>query len=180
MVSSSSSDGSGSWDRVNRRRNRKRSENVTVLMSRITANTVPTPTMIISHSSTRMRTLDRWSENSLRNTAPSPVQGEPSRRIASLLEIARIDVLEAELLQIEPQQLDALRRQSGGELRADVARAGQPETAGRLGDDAPHPVDALDQARHAVADGLELDHGVAAEHRGGELAHRADQRDPPA
>src|SRR5437016_2590954 len=93
-----------------------------------------------------MRTLDKWSANSFRKTAPRPVQGEPSRRIAVLLEIARVDRIEAQAQQVEALEARAAGDQRGGELGPHVAGAEQPERARALDADAADARHALDQA----------------------------------
>src|SRR5205807_8873399 len=70
------------------------------------------PKAMTNSISTIMRALLRWSANSLTNTGPMPVNGEPSRRLeraalggmARLLEIACVDFLEAGLQLGEPGQ----------------------------------------------------------------------------
>src|SRR5262245_30640941 len=94
------------------------------------ATTSPTLTSTTSSSSTRMRMLVRWSANSLAKTAPTPVNGEPSRRMPGSLEIGDIDRVEARLHRDEPQQpaaaghdlLRDLGADVGGRRHADVVR----------------------------------------------------------
>src|SRR5215468_10175468 len=89
-----------------------------------------------SHSTTNMRAPVRWSESSLRNTAPTPRQGVPSRRMpcSMILEIAGVDRLEARLLDREPQQPPARGNNGGSRIGAHVAISEQPHPirAGRL------------------------------------------------
>src|ERR1700674_6070083 len=89
------------------------------------------PVSTTSHSSTRMRTLVRWSDSSLRNTTPMPCQGEPSRRMLGsvLLEIPRVDHFEARLLDREPEQMPAGGDHGGGRPRGHGAGGGQAHPA---------------------------------------------------
>src|SRR5258708_15616833 len=79
----------------------------------------------------RMRQLDRWSDSSLRTTAPRPCQGEPSRRmprsfIRQVLEIAGVDHLEAR--QIGDLREPATGRyHGGGRFPPNVAVGKQPK-----------------------------------------------------
>src|ERR1700680_2241606 len=99
------------------------------------------PVSTTSHSSTRMRTLVRWSDSSLRNTTPMPRHGEPSRRMLGsvLLEIPRVDHFEARLLDREPEQLPAGGDHGGCRLRAHVAVGEQPYPVGPSLLDRRHP-----------------------------------------
>src|SRR5262249_41406964 len=88
-----------------------------------------------SHSSTRMRTLERWSLSSLSITTPSPFKAEPSRRMAfsllgMLLEIALVDRLQARLLDRETKEPAARANHRGGRFRPYVA-LGQEQPSGR-------------------------------------------------
>ena len=79
----------------------------------------------------RILALDRWSAVSLATTAPSPVQGEPSRpppllrSIARLLEIAGVDLVEARRGKVDADQL-GFRGEQTGDLGPHVALAGDP------------------------------------------------------
>src|SRR4026209_1029484 len=105
------------------------------LRSRMATQTTTTPTMTTSASMTRMRALPRWSAYSLVNTAPVPVNGEPSRRILLSLEVAVVDRLEAGTGGPDLPQAAAIARAGGDDLGGDVAiRAHHQATAlrGRL------------------------------------------------
>jgi hypothetical protein len=75
----------------------------------------------------RIRVLLRWSAISLKKTAHSPVQGEPSRRgwrglgcMAHLLEVAGIDLVEAGLLERKAKERGPGLERLPGHLGPDV------------------------------------------------------------
>src|SRR5438876_472144 len=59
----------------------------------------------ISSSSSCMRTLLRWSASSLRTTAHNPVQGDPSRLMVHLPEVAGVDFIQGRAFQCQTQQI---------------------------------------------------------------------------
>src|SRR5262245_33501318 len=162
----------------------KGSSAVTSLICSVAKESVTTAASATSNSSTIMRALVRWSIVSFRKTTPSPCQGEPSRCIASfselpglLLEIARVDALEARLLDREPRQAPARRYHRSRRLRPYVAIGHEPEAAGRSF------VDRADAGYRRQLFGksgsfrLHLDREAAAEHLAPELRDRAHERD---
>src|SRR6266852_8860145 len=100
-------DGSGSCEKVRRRKNRNGLSPIVARIERIAAYAAAIAVRNTSASRMRIRALDRWSAVSLAITAPSPVHGEPRRRplgappgrllgsMARLLEIAVVDFVEA-------------------------------------------------------------------------------------
>src|SRR5258708_17148153 len=92
----------------------------------------------------RMRQLDRWSDSSLRTTAPRPCQGEPSRCmprsfIRQVLEIAGVDHFEARQIGYLIESASGLDHRGAG-FRPYVAVGEKPERS-RTGcfDGAPPP-----------------------------------------
>src|SRR5574338_1094864 len=73
-----------------------------------------------STSRKRMRALVRWSAASLATTAQRPLQGEPSRRMAGLLEIACVDRFQAGLADAEAEQVAAHGGDGGRHRRPHV------------------------------------------------------------
>src|SRR5882762_10523208 len=132
-----------------------------------------------SASITTIRGPLRWSAVSLATTVPSPVQGEPRRRlpgdspgrllsgIAGILEIAVVDLGEARRGELNTGQLDH-RGELAGDLGAQVALAIDPVAlvvllgAERLHpDDARHRGETICDARSAR---LDIDDMATAEH----------------
>src|SRR5262249_7846041 len=126
-----------------------------------------------------MRTLVRWSESSLSMTTPSPEKAEPSRCMAGLLlqgllrhrlKIARIDRLQARLLDPEVFQPTLRGAALGRGFRPDVAVGLQTNfvNAGFLDSaDARNEREPLSQS---VTFGLDLHDIAASEHLPAELS----------
>src|SRR5437763_12289700 len=98
----------------------------------IAPNTAAMAVSTISHSSTRMRPEERWSESSFRKTTPTPRQGDPSRRIAHSmgLEITGVDRFEARLLDGKVPQLSPRDDHRGRRFGAHVALGEEAEAVG--------------------------------------------------
>src|SRR6202040_1156149 len=116
----------------------------------------------------RMRQLDRWSDSSLRITAPRPCQGEPSRRmprsfIRQVLEIAGVDHLEARQIGYLIEPPAGLDHRDDG-FRPNVAIGEKPEVSrtGRLdGAHARHP---REPVAKPLPFRLDLDRELTAQH----------------
>src|SRR6266446_10695396 len=128
-----------------------------------------------SASITTIRAPLSWSAASLARTIPAPVKGEPLRRMAHLVEIAGIDLVEARLGKADAGQLGR-RSEQPGNLRPQIALAIDPI---KLRPEYLHP----DHARHAgepVADAgaadLDIDNMAAAENPLCEVGYAARQR----
>src|SRR5438132_10102576 len=78
-----------------------------------------------SASMTTIRTPLSWSAASFARTIPAPVKGEPLRRMPHLVEIARVDLVEARLGKADPGQLRC-RSEESGDLGAQIALAIDP------------------------------------------------------
>src|SRR6185437_5336607 len=130
-----------------------------------------------------MRTLEMLSASSLTKTVPTPWNAEPSRRMTRprflCLERARVDRLEARLVDREP-----LQRAADGDYRARRIRShvalGRHAVAVRR--DRLHPCHARngrELARYAVALSLDLDDKAGAEHLHSKLGDRTHHHDTP-
>src|SRR5580692_1314490 len=139
----------------------------------------------MSHSSTRMRTLVKWSDSSLSMTTPRPWKAEPSRcmkrsLLQSLvglgLEVAGVDRLEAGLLHAEEFQAALHGDDFVRCFRPHVAVGMQPQfsDAGLL--DAADAGNERKPLGKADAVGFDIDHIAAAENLAAELGHRAQKR----
>src|ERR1700716_1255939 len=118
-----------------------------------------------------MRALERWSASSFTTTVPKPCQGEPSRRISGslvfarlLLEEARIDRVQARVIDRQPAQRAVGRHHGPRRLRTYVAIGGEAVAVMARAldrDDARHRV----EARHEVGRRIRfhLDHETRAE-----------------
>src|SRR5947209_19945149 len=78
-----------------------------------------------------MRALSKWSASSLSTTVPRPCQGEPSRRIAHLLgvgrvllEEARVDRIEAWIVDGKPRERAVRRHHGAGRFGAHIVIGG--------------------------------------------------------
>src|SRR5579883_952844 len=180
-------DGSGSREVVNNRRNRNGSSAVVSLICWMAPWSAASATSTTSHSSTRMRTLVRWSESSLSTTTPRPEKAEPSRCMARSflhrlfrllrLEIACIDRLEARLLHAEEFEPALQSDDFGSGFRPHVAIGMQAELAdaGLLdAADARNERQPFGQARTV---GLDVNDIAAAQHFAPEIGDPAHQRD---
>src|SRR5947209_18159676 len=70
----------------------------------------------IRSSSSCMRTLLRWSASSLRTTAHSPVQGDPSRFMVHLPEVAGVDFVKGWAFKLQHEQFGARSHDSASHL----------------------------------------------------------------
>src|ERR1700733_8503033 len=129
-------------------------------------------TSTTSHSSTRMRTLVRWSDSSLSMTTPRPEKAEPSRRMARpflhrlfglVFEIAGVDGFEARLLDAEIFEPAMHRDHLGRGFRAYVAIGVKPKLADPRFLDAPAPWNERQPLGQPGAIGLDIDDIAAAE-----------------
>ena len=68
-----------------------------------------------------MRALDRLSASSFIVTAPTPANAEPSRRIANLLEIAGVDIVEAGVAGGDHREVAARADDRARDLGAQIA-----------------------------------------------------------
>src|SRR5262245_22497610 len=129
--------------------------------------------------STSMRALVRWSLSSLRNTTPSPCQGEPSRRmtLSVVLEVAGVDRLQAGLLHRQPGEPAAGGHHRGRRLRAHVAFGEQPQPAAAHLFDGAHAWNLAQPVREPLALRLDLDRKAAAQDLAPEFLDGADQHD---
>src|SRR5574341_470892 len=109
-------EGSGSCDVVNSFKYRKGSSATEAFNCRTALKVAPKAVRKISPSSNCMRTLLRWSASSLRTTAQSPVQGEPSRFTMHLLEVPRVNLVQGWALQRQRQEIRALADDAAGHL----------------------------------------------------------------
>jgi hypothetical protein len=100
-------DGRGSRATVKILRNTKGSSATRFLISPIAAYTAAVPVRTTRTSRNRMRTLERLSASSRRNTAPTPAQGEPSGCMSHSLEIACVHILQAGAAYRQGPQLPA-------------------------------------------------------------------------
>src|ERR1700688_2606957 len=133
-----------------------------------------------------MRTLVRWSDSSLSMTTPRPEKAEPSRRMAGpfqhgrfgpRLEIARIDCLEAWLLDAEEFEAALHRYHLGRRLRTHVAIGVKPELADAGFLNAADARNEREPLGKPGAVGLDIHHVAAAKHLTAEIGHRAHERD---
>src|SRR5580693_4762961 len=126
-----------------------------------------------------MRTLDMLSDNSLTNTAPTPWNGEPSRRMThprkARLEVAGVDRLQARLVDREPQQRAVDRDDRARRVRPHVAFGGHAKAIGGYRLDLGHARNRRQPPRDATSLGLDFDHEAGTEHLHGKLRHRAHQ-----
>src|SRR5687768_7550676 len=114
------------------------------------------------NSSTRKRTLVRWSNSSRKNTTLKPRQGEPSRRMGGsllleILEVAIVDRVERRFLDRQPPQRTAGLHHRRGSLRPHVALRQEPETARTNGLDRAHAGNRGEPVGKPDAVGLDLD-----------------------
>src|SRR5947209_9003317 len=166
--------------RVNSRRNRNGSSAVSSLICSIAPRTTATAVATISTTSTTTRMLVKWSAISFSVTTPKPCRADPSRRMAlSLvgLEVARIDSLEARLLDRQPQQASTSSDHRRGCLRAHVVVRGQTPAASAHRLDLLHAGHGREPLREPLPFCFNLDTEAAAQHLAAELGHRADQGD---
>src|SRR6266568_1513439 len=183
-------DGSGSCEKVRRRRNRNGLSPIVARIERIAAYAAAIAVRNTSASRMRILALDKWSAVSLPISAPSPVHGDPSRpppllrrSITRLLEIAGVDLVEARRGKVEADQFGV-----GGEaprdLGAQVARAIDSKALALLpGAERLHPHDARYCGKTLADAGparLDIDDIAAAKHAAGELGDRAGQHDTAA
>src|SRR3984885_1759110 len=143
-------------------------------------------TSTTSHSSTRMRTLVRWSDSSLSMTTPRPEKAEPSRRMARtflhrlfglVFEIAGVDRFEARLLDAEIFEAALHRDHLGRGLRAHVAIGVQPKFSNPGFLDAADPWNERQPLGQSGAIGLDVDDIAAAENLPAEIGPRRHQCD---
>src|SRR3990172_6382123 len=153
--STARNDGIDSRASVNRRRNRNGSCAVVVRRPWIDMNTAPMPVSRMSHSSTSMRGLRRWSENSFANTMPQPFQGEPLRRdmrcAINFLEITPVDFIQARLDAGQAQDRSARVHHSARHRVAHVAQREHAETPGLFGLHAAYAVHRAEQRGQRAA-----------------------------
>src|SRR4029077_19958057 len=117
--------GIGSGAIVSRRRNRN---GLWPIDSRIVVVENQANTRAIrktSASITTIRTPLNWSAASLARTIPTPVKGEPLRRMAHLVEIAGIDLVEARFGKADSGQLGR-RSEEPGDFRPQITLAIDP------------------------------------------------------
>src|ERR1700757_1213641 len=88
-----------------------------------------------SASITTIRIPLSWSAASLARTIPAPVKGEPLRRMADLVEVTGIDLVEARLGKPHAEQLTG-RSQNPRDLGSQIALAVDPV---KLGTQHLHP-----------------------------------------
>src|SRR6202522_1568291 len=142
----------------------------------------------MSHSSTRMRTLVRWSESSLSTTTPRPEKAEPSRCIelsflhrhfgvGFALEIAGVDGFEARLLDAEILEPALHSDDFGSGLRPHVAVGLQAHLADARPLNRAYARNERKPLGEARTIGLDVDHITAAENLAAKIGHRAHQRD---
>src|ERR1700733_11724762 len=143
-------------------------------------------TSTTSHSSTRMRTLVRWSDSSLSMTTVRPEKAEPSRCIALpfpgrrfglRFEIARVDRLEARFLDAEIFEPAMHRDHVGRGLGTHVPIGVKPKLANAGLLDAADAGDEGEPLRKSGAIGLDVDDIAAAEDLPAEFGHSTHQRD---
>src|SRR5580698_5989800 len=145
----------------------------------------------MSHSSTRMRTLVRWSESSLSTTTPRPEKAEPSRCIALsvlhrhfgvgfALEIAGVNGVKARLLNAEILESPLHRDDFGGGFRPHVAVGMQAHFADARPLNATDARNERQPFRQASTISLDVDHITAAEDLPAKIGHRAHQCDAAA
>src|SRR5690606_14607639 len=149
--SSAAKDGRGGCALVNRRRKTKGSEPEPPEALRTAPYKDAAAVSTTSHSSTRMRELDRWSDSSLMATAPMPCQGEPVRLVSRgmayllvgrlVLEVAVVDGVQAGRLGRQAKQLAAGRDDRARDRRAHVAVGAQAVGVPARGLDASHAFD---------------------------------------
>src|SRR5262249_31679107 len=97
--------GIGSGDIVSKRRNRN---GLSPMLSRIVVVENQASTSAIRKTSASITTIRiplSWSAASLARTMPTPVNGEPLRRMAGLVEITGIDLIEARLGETNAEQV---------------------------------------------------------------------------
>src|SRR5262249_42568714 len=131
-----------------------------------------------------MRTLARWSESSLSMTTPRPEKAEPSRCMASpflrallrvRFEIARVDGLEARLLNAEIFQASLHGDNLGGRFRSHIPIGVQGDLAGPCFFDAADPGDKRETLRQAQAVSFDIDSITTTEHLPPKLRHSTHQ-----
>src|SRR5213593_4734570 len=96
------------------------------------ANVAANAVRKISSSSSCMRTLLRWSASSLRTTAHNPVQGDPSRLMVHLPEVAGVDFIQGRAFQRQTQQIHSRTHDPPGHLGAAVHLGFEFELTGPL------------------------------------------------
>src|SRR2546428_13345982 len=84
----------------------------------------------IRSSRSCMRTLLRWSASSLRTTAHSPVQGDPSRFMIHLPEVAGVDFIQGRAFQRQPEQVRSRAHDPSSHLGPAIYLRLEPELAG--------------------------------------------------
>src|SRR2546422_10843421 len=81
----------------------------------------------ISSSSSCMRTLLRWSASSLMTTAHNPVQGDPSRFMVHLPEVAGVDFVQGWAFQRQPEQVGSRSHDPSSHLGPAIHLRLEPE-----------------------------------------------------
>src|SRR5579884_1571320 len=122
---------------------------------------------------------EKWSAVSLKRTAPIPVQGEPLRRMADLVEIARIDLVEARLGKAQAEQFGR-GGEMARELGYEIAVAIDPIAIAAQG---LHPHDTRHGEQPSTQIGaprLDVDDITAAEDAPRQFGNAARQEDPAA
>src|SRR5690349_18222993 len=127
-----------------------------------------------------MRTLVRWSLSSLSTTTLRPCNAEPSRRamkltLRTILEVARVDCLEAGLRNTEMQQAASRRYHRCGGFRAHVAFGHQQEAPRTHRFDTLHPGHGSQTTGQSFAFCLDFDPKSPAENLATQLRHSAHQ-----
>src|SRR5690606_21503302 len=126
--------------------------------------------MAVSRTSSMMRcmrALVMWSAASLSATVPTPLNGDPSRRICNLPEVAVVGFVEAGAAQIEVLQPAAGLGHEFREIGPHVARRlDLPETVGR-GCNRSHAIGLAGELAEVDPIGLNIDdEGTAPDPRG--------------
>src|SRR5690606_14924547 len=115
--SSEANEGMGARAVVNTRRNTNGSSAVVLRICCRAPYSAAAAVSTISHSSTRMRALLRWSANSFSVTAPSPFQGEPLRFCMVVLLGAGFGVVEVAVVDgVQAGQVDRQAMQVAARL----------------------------------------------------------------
>src|SRR5271169_814861 len=128
-------------------------------------------------SITTIRMPLSWSADSLARTIPTPVKGEPLRRMAHLVEVTGIDLVEARLGKTNAGQL-GLRSQKPSYLGPQIALAIDPVELGAEHLYPHHPRHADESVANPVAADLDIDHMPAAEHPLRQIGNATRQGDP--
>src|SRR5262245_1833727 len=134
--------------------------------------------MVTSTTSTTTRMLVKWSAISFSVTTPKPCKAEPSRRMELSfvgLEVARIDSLEARLLDRQAQQPSAGCDHGSGCFRPYVVIGGEPPAVGSRRLDLLHARNRCEPLSEPLPFRFHLDAEAAAQHLAAEVGYRADQ-----